>query len=69
MDQERHSKQRHIPIRRIIFWIGISLILLGYVFISASANTFVATAEARVFVGIGMVIGGAILWLGAIFFD
>lgn len=69
MTGEHHHKRRHFPIRRIIFWIGIALILLGYGFLSAPAETLAVTAGTRAFTGLGLVIGGAFLWLGAIFFN
>jgi len=69
MTDEPHHKRRHLPIRRIIFWAGIALTLLGYGFLSAPAETLAVTASARAFTGLGLIIGGAFLWLGAIFFN
>jgi len=69
MTDEPHHKRRHLPIRRMIFWAGIALTLLGYGFLSAPAETFAVTASARAFTGLGLIIGGAFLWLGTIFFS
>lgn len=69
MDQEHHPKRRGIPVRRIIFWLGVALILVGYVFLSVPAGTLPFAATTRAFTGLGLVIGGAFLWLGAIFFN
>lgn len=65
---KRPKRRKPLPLRRIAFYMGIALIPLGYGFLSAPAETLVATASTRAFTGLGLIIGGAFLWLGAIFF-
>ena len=69
MNQEPHHKRRPLPLKRMIFWAGIALILLGYGFLSAPAETLAVTASFRAFTGLGLIIGGAFLWLGALLFS
>lgn len=68
MYQEYLRKQRKLLAKKIIFWVGIGLVLLGYGFLFIPAETPAVTAITRAFTGLGLVIGGAILWLGAVFF-
>lgn len=69
MTDEHHPKLREpLPIRRIIFWIGIALVLVGYGFLSVPPEAGAVGAGERVFKGLGLVVAGAVLWLGTFFF-
>lgn len=69
MADEQAPKRRKLPVRRIVFYTGIALILLGYGFLSVPPDAGLAVAEERVFRGLGLVVIGATLWLGTIFFN
>ena len=67
--QEHHHNRREFPVKRTIFWTGILLTLVGYGFLSVPAETISMTAGNRAFTGLGLMISGAFLWLGTIFFS
>lgn len=67
-DEHRPKLREPLPIRRIIFWIGIALILVGYVFLSTPPEAGMDNTGERVFEGLGLVVVGAVLWLGTFFF-
>lgn len=70
MADERPPKLREpLPIRRTVLYTGVALILVGYSFLSVPPDAGLAAAEERAFEGLGLVMVGAALWLGAIFFD
>lgn len=69
MAEKQATKRRKLPLRRIIFYTGIALILVGYGFLSVPPDAGLAVAEERVFRGLGLVVIGAALWLGALFFN
>lgn len=58
----------HIPYKKIVGYIGIALILAGYLSLAIDPDTQPAMAIVRAFIGMGMVIAGAILSLGAFLF-
>ncbi|MHB8166634.1 MAG: hypothetical protein ACYDDT_07655 [Sulfuricella sp.] len=66
-DKPRHEKRKP-PLRRIAIYTGITLILVGYAFLSIPPETGLDVATRRAFTGIGLVITGAALWLGNFFF-
>lgn len=67
-DGRRPKLREPLPVRRIIFWIGIALVLAGYGFLSTPPEAGVSGAEERVFKGLGLVVAGAVLWLGTFLF-
>ena len=69
MADEPHHEKRKLPVRRIIVWVGAGLIVLGYGLLSIQPDTESPLAIKRAFLGMGSVIAGAMLWLGAIFFS
>lgn len=69
MADDRSSKRRKLPVRRIILYTGIALILIGYGFLSVPPDAGLTVAEERAFRGLGLVVTGATLWLGSIFFN
>jgi len=56
------------PLRKVAILSGIALILAGYFFLGIDPDTEPALAIKRAFAGIGLIIGGAILSLAALFF-
>ncbi len=64
--EPRHEK-RKLPLRRIAIYVGITLILVGYGFLSIPPETGPDVATRRAFSGIGLIIAGAALWLGTFF--
>lgn len=57
-----------IPLRKIVGLTGIALILAGYFFLGIDPDTEPALAIKRAFTGMGLIIAGAILSLGALVF-
>lgn len=57
-----------IPLRKVIGLTGIALILAGYLCLGIEPDTEPALAIKRAFVGMGLVIAGAALSLGALMF-
>jgi len=57
-----------IPFRKIVGLAGIALILAGYFFLGIDPDTEPALAIKSAFAGMGLIITGAILSLGALFF-
>lgn len=64
----RPKRRNPLPLQQIILYTGIALIALGYGFLSVPPEASVADAERRAFTGLGLVMAGAALWLGAIYF-
>ena len=62
-------KKRKLPIKRIITWTGAGMVLLGYVLLSIPPETESPVAVNRAFFGLTSVIFGAILWVGAFFYQ
>lgn len=58
-----------IPFRRIVGLTGIALILAGYFFLGIDPDTEPAMAIKRAFTGMGLIIAGALLSLGALAFS
>lgn len=57
-----------IPYRKIIGLAGAALILVGYAVLTIDPGTEPAMAIKRAFTGMGMVIAGGVLSLGAFLF-
>lgn len=57
-----------IPLRKIIGLMGIALILAGYFFLGIDPDTEPALAIKSAFTGMGLIIAGALLSLGALIF-
>jgi len=57
-----------IPFRKIAVLSGIALILAGYVCLGIDPDTEPALAIKRAFAGMGLIIAGALLSLGALVF-
>lgn len=68
-DAPRTKYRKPFPVRKIILYTGVALIALGYGFLSVPPESGIAVAQKRAFTGIGLVMAGAVLWLGAIFFN
>lgn len=58
----------HIPYKKIIGYLGVAMILAGYLFLAIDPDAQPAIAIVRAFIGMGLVITGAILSLGAFLF-
>jgi hypothetical protein len=54
------------PFRKIVGLAGIALILAGYFFLGIDPDTEPAVAIKSAFTGMGLIIAGAILSLGAL---
>jgi hypothetical protein len=57
-----------IPFRKIAFLTGFALILTGYFFLGIDPDTEPALAIKSAFAGMGLIMAGAILSLGALVF-
>lgn len=68
MADEPQRQKRQLPIRRTAIFTGILLILAGYTYLSIPPEAEMAVATERAFTGIGLVIAGAALWMGTLFF-
>lgn len=55
-------------LRKIVGLTGIALILAGYFFLGIDPDTEPTMAVKRAFAGMGLIIAGAILSLGALLF-
>ncbi len=55
-----------IPFRKIVGLSGIALILAGYFFLGIDPDTEPAMAIKSAFTGMGLIIGGAAMSLGAL---
>lgn len=55
-----------IPLRKIVGLAGIALILAGYFFLGVDPDTEPALAIKRAFAGMGLIILGAAMSLGAL---
>lgn len=58
-----------IPLRRIVGLTGIALILAGYFFLGIDPDTEPALAIKTAFAGMGLIIGGAVMSLGALIIE
>lgn len=58
-----------IPLRRIVGLTGIALILAGYFFLGIDPDTEPALAIKNAFAGMGLIIGGAVMSLGALIIE
>ena len=67
-DHRIPQQSKHGSTVRLCFYIGMALVILGYVFLCVSPEEDMQKTIDRVFIGLGMVVIGAVLWLGAIFF-
>ncbi|GAO35894.1 hypothetical protein SCT_1290 [Sulfuricella sp. T08] len=64
---EKQAPERYkLSVRRIVFFTGIALILIGYGFLSVPPDAGPDVAEERAFKGLGLVVAGAALWLGSL---
>ncbi len=57
-----------ITLRKIVGLAGVALILAGYFFLGIDPDTEPALAIKSAFAGMGLIMAGAILSLGALFF-
>lgn len=57
----------HIPFRKIFGLTGIALILAGYFFLGIDPDTEPAQVIKNAFTGMGLIIVGAAMGLGALF--
>lgn len=57
-----------IPLRKIVGLAGIALILTGYFLLGIDPDTEPALAIKSAFAGMGLIIAGALLSLGALIF-
>lgn len=64
----RPKRRKPLPIRRLVMFMGIALIALGYGFLSVPPEAALDVATRRAFTGIGLIFAGGALWLGTIFF-
>lgn len=69
MTTESQDKQRQLPVKKIIAWSGICLIVLGYWLLAVQPETESAVAIKHAFLGIIAIITGATLWLSTILFN
>lgn len=68
MVTNKETLAQRIPFRKIIGFTGIALILAGYLFLNINPDTEPALAIKRAFTGMGLIIAGALLSLGALVF-
>lgn len=59
---------KRAPLKRIILLAGIALILAGYLLLGIDPDIEPALAIKRAFAGMGLIIAGAALSLGAVIF-
>lgn len=69
MTDEPLPTKRKLPVKRIIFWAGAGLTLLGYGLLSVPPETESPVAVTRAFLGMAAVIVGAMLWIGTFFYQ
>lgn len=69
MTAEPQDNQRQLPVRKIIAWVGICLIVLGYRLLAVQPETESTVAIKHAFLGIIAIITGATLWLSTILFS
>lgn len=68
MAKGKKTLAQRIPFRKVIGFIGIVLVLVGYLFLNIDPDTEPALAIKSAFTGMGLIIAGAILSLGALVF-
>jgi CHASE3 domain sensor protein len=63
-----HRKRRKLPLKLLTFFTGIILVLVGYGLLSLAPENNLAKTTDRVFLGMGVLVAGAVLWVGSLFF-